>query len=348
MKERKPSRDRRDRALSAAERMDARAAILILKPSGLSLTQAANIAALKGRRATEPMDIQVAADRFVRARMAKGRRETTVHYYETILSRFAREIRVEKMADLTAERVEQWISSLANGSRASHWRAVRALLKWGLRERPPLVAEDWTSEVRIETRRTDKDGVSVLSVEMVEKLLAGARSDPTLLSCLALQLFAGVRPMEIASISADGLAWESVLVKDRILRVPAVVSKVRRTRALDDLPDTVWEWLAIVEPGTGPIWTLKPRALTDRQKAIGGYGPKNPWPQDVLRHTFASMAIAAGYSISQVCLWLGHEGNPNLLHRHYRGLVPKGEAEKFWALRPPAVGAADQHPSPES
>jgi hypothetical protein len=36
----------------------------------------------------------------------------------------------------------------------------------------------------------------------------------------------------------------------------------------------------------------------------------------------------------QVSVWLGHEGNPTMLHRHYRGLATKAQAEAFFNLRP--------------
>jgi hypothetical protein len=36
--------------------------------------------------------------------------------------------------------------------------------------------------------------------------------------------------------------------------------------------------------------------------------------------------------VARVSIWLGHEGNPSLLHRHYRGLASKKEAERFFSL----------------
>jgi integrase len=58
------------------------------------------------------------------------------------------------------------------------------------------------------------------------------------------------------------------------------------------------------------------------------------WPPDVLRHTFATYHVAAFNDPGKTSLLLGHEGNPSLLHRHYRGLATQAEAIKFWNLRP--------------
>jgi hypothetical protein len=46
------------------------------------------------------------------------------------------------------------------------------------------------------------------------------------------------------------------------------------------------------------------------------------------------------YALTQdavrVAAMLGH--SPDVLHRHYRGLASKGDAERFFALRPCAAG----------
>lgn len=53
-----------------------------------------------------------------------------------------------------------------------------------------------------------------------------------------------------------------------------------------------------------------------------------------MRHTFATYATAYTEDAAKVSLWLGHEGKPQMLHRHYRGLTTKAQAEAFFALRP--------------
>ena len=59
-----------------------------------------------------------------------------------------------------------------------------------------------------------------------------------------------------------------------------------------------------------------------------------PWPHDVTRHSFASYAVALTADPGKVALWLGHQGNPTMLHRHYRGLARKADAEKYFAIKP--------------
>jgi integrase len=61
-----------------------------------------------------------------------------------------------------------------------------------------------------------------------------------------------------------------------------------------------------------------------------------PWPQDCLRHSFASYHLAMFESAEKTALQMGHNST-DMLFRHYRELVTKEQAEKFWALMPRTV-----------
>lgn len=54
-----------------------------------------------------------------------------------------------------------------------------------------------------------------------------------------------------------------------------------------------------------------------------------PWPHDCLRHSFVSYALPI-WGPTQVAQWSGH--SEAILVAHYRELVPKHEAERFWRL----------------
>ncbi len=57
------------------------------------------------------------------------------------------------------------------------------------------------------------------------------------------------------------------------------------------------------------------------------------WGHDIMRHTFASYHLAYHGSPDRTAHELGHR-DTNMLFRHYRQLVTKEEAEKFWDIRP--------------
>jgi integrase len=59
------------------------------------------------------------------------------------------------------------------------------------------------------------------------------------------------------------------------------------------------------------------------------------WPNNGLRHSFASYRLAAIQDAPRVSLELGHT-NPRMLYDNYRELVRPDEAERYWKIAPAA------------
>ena len=83
-----------------------------------------------------------------------------------------------------------------------------------------------------------------------------------------------------------------------------------------------------------------------RKKAAGFNGkegtdgkngePKlRPWVQDYMRHTAISMYLAKHKHEGEAASWAGN--SPNVIHRHYKGLVKEAHANEFWTIRPKTV-----------
>ena len=60
-----------------------------------------------------------------------------------------------------------------------------------------------------------------------------------------------------------------------------------------------------------------------------------PWVQDYMRHTAVSMFLATNKHEGEAATWAGN--SPNILHKHYRGLVKEADAKEFWAITPKTV-----------
>ena len=58
------------------------------------------------------------------------------------------------------------------------------------------------------------------------------------------------------------------------------------------------------------------------------------WPQNVLRHSQASYAIAAGTPLETLLFEFGHSGGPALLRQHYVGKASKKDALQYFAILP--------------
>lgn len=318
---------RSDFALSAAQRIDARAAFRLLEGTGISLEEAAR-RAVSGRRAIKRITIEAAIDQFVRSRLSNGSRSATVNWYESKLKLFGVHFGARHFDDVDRAAILDWLAGLqlSLGTKAGISRAIRALWRWGLVCEPPLVGQDVT--VGLQTTAPANSGeAEFLTVAEVEKIMANAGPYR---SALALLLFAGVRPEELAGQDKDRLLWKHVQVAERLIRIPAEIAKTGKPRIIEQLPPTLWAWL---QPGNqdDPISPGRSRqAIEKAQDAIS----REEWPHDGTRHTFATYALAFTSDASKVAHWLGHEGNPTMLYRHYRGLATKAQADKFLALHP--------------
>lgn len=312
-----------DFALSAEQRADARRALSILTGSGITLEQAA-ASAVQGKRALVRLPVADVVDRFMRSRL--GTRPATVQWYEERLKQITERFGDCVMDTVTRGELRDWLAGLKHRSaRAANARAARALWLWSIKQDPPLAASNIT--IGLEFTAPARGEIVAFPVKTCAAIMAGAGRHR---DALALMLFAGIRPEEVCSRAAGKapLLWSAINQVERMIRVPAEVSKTGRARILEGLPDAVWNWL---QPGTGPVSRFSARAAVECAQRAGGI---TDWPHDGLRHTFASYAVAFTGDPGRVSLWLGHEGKTTLLHNHYRGIVTKAEAERFFALAP--------------
>jgi len=314
---------RKDYALSAAEKMDARDALAALEGSGMSLAEAVR-RAVEGKRSVRKVTINEAAHDFLRTRLEL--RASTAGWYTASLSLFCGQFGETRMDDLTRAEFRAWMQQNSQGPGVV--RAVRALYNWAIKHEPPLAGQDVTAGLPSRGTRTAE--IHYLPAAECASIMAGAGKYR---SALALMLFAGVRPDEIASQHKPALLWRHVNAAEKIIRVPAEIAKTGRARIMEDLPDAVWAWLDSGKPDT-PACPARSMQAVRLAQSIAGYGPKRPWPHDALRHTFATYHVAAFNDPGKTSMLMGHEGNPTMLHRHYRGLATKAEADAFWALRP--------------
>lgn len=54
-----------------------------------------------------------------------------------------------------------------------------------------------------------------------------------------------------------------------------------------------------------------------------------------MRHTAISMHLAVHKHEGETASWA--DNSPNVIHRHYKGLVKEADAKEFWSLTPKTV-----------
>ncbi|HRZ58656.1 MAG TPA: hypothetical protein P5525_24715, partial [Candidatus Paceibacterota bacterium] len=112
--------------------------------------------------------------------------------------------------------------------------------------------------------------------------------------------------------------------------VDAAASKVRQRRIVHLMPSAgEWMKLALKSKSRLPLSQSTRRRFLRRLRDHLGF---KIWPKDVLRHSAASYWLAECQDAAKVALELGN--SVGVLFRHYRELVTKEEAGKFWDIRP--------------
>ena len=160
---------------------------------------------------------------------------------------------------------------------------------------------------------------SILTSKQAQSLLSYAEAhSPKIVPYLAISLFAGIRHAELRRLTAESF-------KDGQIEVKAGASKTRRRRLVDIRPNLA-AWIRSYPPGTAVYFDRYPFRTVTRNTGL------HPWKLDTLRHTFVSMLYAL---TDNETLTAAQAGNSTaVLQKHYRALVSKMEAEKFWNIVP--------------
>lgn len=270
-------------------------------------------------------------EEFLLSVQRRKKRPATQRFYREQLEPFSRWMKERNLADLDAlsrPALKAYLEGLAvsPGSARARHRAVRALYRWSRSQEPPLCAKDPTAGLKIELPE-EAHAVEIFTPEECAAMLSAAGEHAP---AVALMLYAGVRPEELGGFGKPRLQWEHVDRGARLIRVPSEVAKNGKARIIEGLPSTLWRWMPLArERRWGAALPIDWPTLRDRLKAAVG-----KWKHDGLRHSFATYMLAVTQDPGKVALWLGHEGAPTLLYRHYRGLATKKQAREFLALRP--------------
>jgi integrase len=319
-------------ALSSTDRVDARSALRLLAGTGFTLQDAAR-RVIEGSRAVRQVTVAECADAFLLSRVRANLRPKTITWYTERLEAFTRRFGALRMDAVSRAEFREWLKAetLSQSTERATTRAVRALWRWAAAQEPPMAAADITSGLRTAAGGRRKE-IAFLGVEECRRIAEGAGRYR---AALALELFAGVRPEEVAGENKPRLLWSAVDPIERIIRIPADISKIQgQPRVIEGLPAAIWRWIGPPGPPDSPICPALHRSAVKVAKRLAGFGNGRRWPQDGLRHSFATYAMALTNNPGQVAVWLGHEGKPTMLYRHYRGIATRAQAESFWALAP--------------
>ena len=285
-------------------------------------------------------------------RKEKHQAQVSLRYEQDMRSRFARFERSfgeQIVAKITSVEIETWLRQLKLSpvSQNNFRRLLVGLFNSGKRRR---YCETNPAE-EVGPVKTVKGEVGILTPAQAGVLLGKAAGE--IRGVIALGLFAGIRMQEL-----EGLEWQNVDLDSGFVTIPATLAKSAKRRLIP-IRDTLRAWIEACPCSSGQVWPSKGRELLRLAKKAAGFvdpgspkskqnqevtPPLSPWPNNALRHSFASYHLAKFRNADELALEMGHSNN-SLIFANYRELVLPAAAEDYWSITPLCVrrnGNAEQ------
>ena len=246
------------------------------------------------------------------------------------------------VGEIQADTLRELINKPTRGpkTRGNVRRVLHAFFAWAHKQ--GYAAENCAA--KIAPIKADRGEPAILTPEQAAALLDSARSykGGLLVPYVSLALFAGLRPTELSR-----LTWQRIDPKGKTITLGSDVAKMRSKRIVE-MSDNLREWLSPFAVSRPPIVGTNWRRDFDAIKLAVGFGnPKRiskqaeqehpdlkPWTQDVMRHTAISYHLARYQHEGKTATWAGN--SPDMIQRHYKGLVTKTQASRFWKILPPS------------
>ena len=302
-------------------RIEAQNAIEKLKPyNGATITAAVEHYAKYLEASKKSCTAVELVKQLVIAKEKDGASQRHVDDLRSRLSIFAEQFDGQMVATITTAQIDDWLRSLnVSPVTRNHYRRL-IVLAFNYAVRRGYATENPAKETDKARERSGKIGI--LTIAQTARLLECAA--PDVLPYVAIGLFAGLRRAEI-----ERLDWSEIDFESDLIKVAAEKSKTAQKRFVKIEPN-LREWLWPVRQHKGSVTSEDFRKEFDAARVAAGI---TEWPDNALRHSFASYHLAHFQNAASTALELGHH-DARITFRHYRELVKPREAERFWNIRP--------------
>ena len=326
-------------AIPPALAEDAVLAAGVLKPWGLSLLEAAKLAASLRERESASCTVKKAVAAWILS--CEGLRAPSLATYKNTTKRIEAALGDRILSTLEADDIQKGLGLVgtSGAAAANHYRAGRAFWRW-------CAKKGWCKvEIfeRVEAPRAGKkNDVEYLTVDQCRKLLSTAEEHfPQAVASYAVLLFSGLRPSEFARLQTEDVSPEGIEVNsDSKIAKRRHITPIKTLKAwLEKYPfkrvsnwrrmDQAVRYLAGWDVWTDPDFFTPPAPVEGKKPA-----KRLPWPQDATRHTFGTYSINSGVTLDHFLWEFGHSGNTRTLKTHYLGRASKKQALEFFAIRP--------------
>jgi integrase len=241
------------------------------------------------------------------------------------LNIFADKFDGQPVATITSAEIDDWLRSLpVSAVTRNHYRRL-IVLAFNFAVQRGYVTDNPAEKTA--KAKEHGGGIGILTVTQAARLLESAT--PEALPYIAIGLFAGLRRAEI-----ERLDWSEVDFESGLIEVTAEKAKAARRRLVTMQPN-LREWLLLIRKHKGSIISDNFRKQFEQARVAAGI---LDWPDNALRHSFASYHLAHFKNAAATALELGHHDS-RITFAHYRELVRPKEAERYWQIKPAGRGA---------
>jgi integrase len=227
------------------------------------------------------------------------------------------------IAGITVEEIDNWLRSLHGSpqTRMDYRTNIGMLFNYAVKRR---MLDSNPVAFTAKPKLIDKPP-EIFAVDELRALLETAlAAEPLVVPMLAIGAFAGLREAEI-----QRLDWSEVDLARGHIEVTAAKAKSARRRIVPIQPNlTAW-----LRPYGGMNGRVVPKGARRKLAHVRKAANLLKWPQNGLRHSFASYRLAAIHDAPRVAAELGHT-SPQMLYSTYRELVHPEEAERYWKISP--------------
>jgi integrase len=255
---------------------------------------------------------------------AKKQDGMSVRYLQSLrshLTRFAEYFRMN-INTITSAQIEDWLRRIKRGPRTRNniRHSVVTLFNFAKARGylPKMVA---TEADHVATAKDRGGEIGIFRPKQLADLMAAGDEEAKLY--FAIGAFTGLRSAELIR-----LEWEDVNFERGYIQVGKAKSKTA-TRRLVQIQPNLEMWLAPYRAKSGLIFVSEHAAdrSIEQAKALG-----IEWPNNVLRHSYATYRLAQCQDAARVALEMGN--SPQMLFRNYRELADEEDAAAWFGIVP--------------
>jgi integrase len=259
--------------------------------------------------------------------IAKKKDGASVRYLGDLRSRlgqFAASMGNKTVASITAREVDEWLRALeVSATTRNNFRRV-LIVAFNFAQTGGYCVGN-PAKISAKAKEVEA-AVGILTVDETTRLLTSAPAP--LLPYVAIGAFAGLRRAEL-----ERLEWKEVDFRAGVIEVTASKAKSARRRVVKIMPNLA-QWLRPYATKRGNVTPSEYRELLDTARDAASI---EAWPNNALRHSYASYHLARFKDAAALAHELGHT-NATLIYQHYRQVVRPAQAARYWKITPAPVG----------